>query len=195
LVQILSKERIRELSDEELVSRFKNDDSSSFVELVDRYKRGLYRMFYRTLRNPADAEDMTQEVFLRAYANLKDFRGDSSFKTWLYRIAINLVTNLKKSGRYNKEIIGEESVSSDTRTNPKLLETLIDKDRAELVKNAMNSLPEKQRITLSLRLEKDLKNREIAEILGCPVGTVKANLFHAICRLRKILEETGYEFR
>ena len=191
----LLKDQKQELSDEELVSRFKNGDKSDFIILVDRYKKGLYRMFYRALRNSADAEDLTQETLFRVYANLNNFRGDSSFKTWIYRIGINLATNYRKSGRYTKEILDDSLMEKKDGRATSVLEEMVSKDTSELLKNAIDSLPPKQKITLSLKLEKELKNKEIAEILDCPIGTVKANLFHAVNSIRKSLLAKGYEFQ
>ena len=179
------------VTDEELVSRFKSGDHSSFINLVDRYKKGLYGMFYRVLRNQADAEDLTQEVFLKAYINLNGFREESSFKTWLYRIGINLASNFKKSGRYNREILDNSLTEFNSKSQPVFIKNLIEKDQTRLLSKAIKSLPTKQRVTLSLRIDKELKNHEIAEILDCPIGTVKANLFHAINNLREKFKKMG----
>ena len=111
-----------ENSDNELVTKFKNGDSSSFVTLVDRHKKGLFRMFYRSLRNPAEAEDLTQEVFLKVYANLQNFRGDSSFKTWLYRIAVNMISNYKRSGRVTREILDDDTLIQNQSTDPEIID-------------------------------------------------------------------------
>ena len=195
MIRKFEKEKRKEISDDELVSQVKKGDSTSFVQLVDRYKKGLYRMFYRNLRNHADAEDLTQEVFLKAYANLSGFREESSFKTWLYKIAINLSTNFMKSGRFKREILDDTFMQKEDGGPSGIIENLIKKDSSRLLRDAMETLPDKQKMTLTLRIDKELKNREIAEILDCPVGTVKANLFHAINHIRKTLKDNGYEFQ
>ena len=194
MYQIQLKDKERVLSDEELVSIFKSGNILSFIKLVDRYKKGLYRMFYRATRNPADAEDLTQEVFLRVYANLQDFREESSFKTWIYRIAINLSTNYKKSGKFKREVLDDSYRVQNDKLRPDVVDNLIKKDYEYLMREAMESLPPKQRMTLTLKVDRELKNPEIAEIMKCPLGTVKANLFHAVNHIRKTLKENGYEF-
>jgi RNA polymerase sigma-70 factor, ECF subfamily len=192
--EVLHKE-VKELSDEELVLRFKKGDTSSFIFLVNRHKKGLYGMVYRILRSQADAEDLTQEIFLKVYENIHGFREESSFKTWLYRIGINQVSNHRKSGKYNREILNETLLQINDCQQPEIIEKLIEKDYSRLLSAAIDSLPPKQKMTLSLRVDKDLKNREIAEILDCPLGTVKANLFHAINHIKSTLKKNGFEFQ
>jgi RNA polymerase sigma-70 factor, ECF subfamily len=182
------------IPDDELVARFKIGNKVSFVLLLDRYKKGIYNMMYRMTQNQADAEDLTQDVFLKVYTNLDEFRGESSFKTWIYRIALNLYLNIKKSSRYNKEVLSEDMSffydSKVIRIDSHMEQT----ELSELVKIAIENLPDQQKTTLILRLEKELKNKEIAQILECSEGTVKANIFHALNNVRRKLRELGYEF-
>src|SRR5687768_12138578 len=181
-------ERVRPASglredDRQAVEACRNGDTQAFDRLVERYQRDVYRLCYRYVNNHFDASDMAQEVFLRAYKALGKFRGDSAFSTWLYRIAVNTCLNFRSSRR----LPGEEL--SDTLADKRrgALEEIEREEKARWVREAIRHLPEKQRATLILRMYHDLSMDEIAGVMGSSVGTVKANLFHALTKLRKRL--------
>lgn len=132
-----------------------------------------------------DAADLSQETFLKAYQGLKKFKRRSSFHTWLYRITINLCINhLRK--KKNRQYTGLERTYSVG--HPEILEKLELEELQVMVNDAINELPEKQRVAVILRIYHGLSHQEISDILGCSVGTVKANYFHAIRNLRKFLK-------
>ena len=177
--------------DERLVRACQGGEREAFSGLVERYQRDVYRLCYRYVNNHHDANDMAQEAFLKAFRALPSFRGDSSFSTWLYRIAVNTCLNFRQSRRAPYEPLSEEL--PDLR--PRVAESIEAGERAASVRAAVAKLPEKQRATLILKLYHELTHEEVARILGSSVGTVKANLFHALNNLRKTLAGSSLEAR
>lgn len=173
--------------DELLVLACQRGEREAFSGLVERYQRDVYRLCYRYVNNHHDASDMAQEAFLKAFRALQSFRGDSSFSTWLYRIAVNTCLNFRQARRPGQEPLSE----SIPDLAPPVAERIEEGERAAQVRAAVARLPEKQRATLILKLYHDLTHEEVARILGSSVGTVKANLFHALNNLRKALAGTA----
>ncbi len=166
-----------------LVRRFQTGDERAFDELVERHRRGTYRLAYRLLGNHADADDLAQEAFFRAYRSLSHFRGESSFRTWLTRIVLNLAADRKKDPAIRYHVPLEElpihalPVVPATPGGGRVGE--------ETLRRAVGQLPPRQRETLILRIFQEMKFQEIASVMGCTVGTAKANFFHALRRLRQ----------
>jgi RNA polymerase sigma-70 factor (ECF subfamily) len=177
------------VEDREAVEACQGGEREAFDRLVERYQRDVYRLCYRYVNNHEDANDMAQEVFIKAYRALGRFRGDSSFSTWLYRIAVNTCLNFRASRRPP----GEELPEGLPDTSAAVGEQLEREEQARRVREAVRRLPEKQRATLILKIYNDLTHQEVAVILGSTVGTVKANLFHALGNLRRILAVAGGE--
>ncbi len=177
-------------SDFELIDRVLNGNTFSFEELVNRYKKSVYYLTYRMVHNHEDAADLSQETFLKAYQGLKKFKRRSSFHTWLYRITINLCINHLRKKR-NRQYVGLEKIHHAVK-HPEILEKLEAEELQVVVNDAINKLPEKQRAAVILRIYHGLSHKEISDILGCSVGTVKANYFHAIRNLRKFLKYPNY---
>lgn len=169
--------------DREAVLACQRGEREAFDRLVERYQRDVYRLCYRYVNNHHDANDMAQEVFLKAYRAIGRFRGESAFSTWLYRIAVNTCLNFRSSRKPPTE---EVSDALPDRA-PGALATVEGEERARIVRDAVMRLPEKQRATLILKIYHDLTHEEVAGVLGSSIGTVKANLFHALGNLRKLL--------
>jgi len=171
-------------SDFELIDRVLNGHIHSFEELVNRYKKTVYYLTYRMVHDHEDASDLSQETFLKAYQGLKKFKRQSSFHTWLYRITVNLCINYLRKKR------SRQFVELDEKTSivevPDILNQLELEELQGRVSDAVNLLPEKQRAAIILRIYHGLSHKEISDILGCSVGTVKANYFHAIRNLRDV---------
>jgi RNA polymerase sigma-70 factor, ECF subfamily len=174
-----------ELDDLQLVDACRAGHAGAFDVIVERHRRFVYQLCYRFVGNHEDASDLSQDVFLRVYRGLSRFRGGSSFATWLYRIGVNACLN-KVSGR--KPVIEEldEQQHIDTRTESPS-DRVLREERGARVRAAIRQLPPKQRATLVLRTYQQLSHEEIAEVLGSSVGAVKANFFHALGNLKKLL--------
>jgi RNA polymerase sigma-70 factor (ECF subfamily) len=162
-------------------------DQAAFDRLVERYQRDIYRLCLRYVNNHDDANDMAQDAFLRAYRAIGKFRGDSSFSTWLYRIAVNTCLNFRALRRPPQHELPDTLADGGRPA----VERLEHDERARRVREAVKTLPEKQRATVILKIYHDLSHEEVARTLGATVGTVKANLFHALANLRKRLGSTA----
>ena len=176
-----------ELDDRQLVRAAVGGAREAFDELVVRHRRAVYQLCYRFVANHDDAAELSQEVFLRAFRALASFKGEAAVGTWLHRIGVNVCLNrlaLKVPPR--QEIESAEALP-DRRDGPEL--ELLTAERASRVRRAVARLPERQRATLILRVFHDLPHREIARILGSSVGAVKANFFHALRNMKKLLDE------
>lgn len=169
--------------DREAIAACQRGEQEAFGRLVERYQRDVYRLCYRYVNNHQDANDMAQEAFLKAYRAIGRFRGDSAFSTWLYRIAVNTCLNFRAARRPDPQLL-DDSIPDKA---PHLLEGVERDERARVVRAAVARLPDRQRATLILKVYHDLTHEEVAGILGSSVGTVKANLFHALNNLRRML--------
>jgi RNA polymerase sigma-70 factor (ECF subfamily) len=169
--------------DREAVEACQRGEREAFDRLVERYQRDIYRLCYRYVNNHEDASDMAQEVFLKAYRAIGRFRGESSFSTWLYRIAVNTCLNFRAGRRPPAQELSDSLPDREVGIS----ERLEGVESAARVRAAVSLLPEKQRATVILKVYHDLTHEEVAGILGSTVGTVKANLFHALGKLRKLM--------
>ena len=174
-------------SDLGLVQRVQRGDKTAFDLLVRKYQHKVIKLVTRYLRNPSDAEDVAQEAFIKAYRAMPQFRGDSAFYTWLYRIAINTAKNAIVSRDRNPVEFDldmqaiEESQSmqarlADTTTPESLLQT---EEIRTTVNQAIDALPEDLRTAIVLRELEGLSYEDIALAMECPVGTVRSRIFRA----------------
>lgn len=174
-------------AERDAVAASKRGEREAFDVLVTRYQKPIYRLCYRYVNNHEDANDLAQEVFLKAWRAIGRFRGDSAFSTWLYRIAVNACLNFRALRRPPTNELPETLV--DPRPGaPWAVER---EDEAGRVREAVGRLPEKQRATLILKVFHDLTHEEVAQVLGSTVGTVKSNLFHALANLRREMGSAG----
>jgi RNA polymerase sigma-70 factor (ECF subfamily) len=186
--------------DWQLVQRVQRGDKRAFDLLVAKYQRKLFRLLSRLIRNPAEIEDVAQEAFIKAYRALPNFRGESAFYTWLYRIAINTAKNyLVAQGRRaptqtETDIEDAENFEDgdSLRTEDTPDRMLLSKQVAEAVNRAIERLPEELRTAIVLRELEGLSYDEIAMSMNCPIGTVRSRIFRAreavAAELRPILE-------
>ncbi len=178
------------MDDSILVERFRHGDEGAFNKLVERHKREAYFIALRLTRSHEDARDLAQDAFVRCYQSMENFRGDSSFRTWLYRIVINLSLNYLKAPRISRRVElqeGEMDTMAGNGTASDPLLALQQQQRTAMLKDAIARLPVKQKQTLMLKVYGELKYEEISEIMRCPVGTAKANFYHAVKRLRELI--------
>ncbi|HSI23452.1 MAG TPA: RNA polymerase sigma factor RpoE [Methylophilaceae bacterium] len=176
----------REL-DQELVERAQRGDKAAFDLLVQKYQRKLGRLLSRMIRDQAEVEDVVQEAFIKAYRALPNFRGDSAFYTWLYRIGINTAKNyLVAMGRrpqVSTEIEVEDAENFEDGQDLRTIDTpeteLMTKQIAQTVNDTVAALPEELRTAITLREIEGLSYEEIATLMGCPIGTVRSRIFRA----------------
>ena len=181
-------------TDEELVARSKTGDTESFNQLIKRWERPIFALAYRTLGREEDARDVTQETFLRAFRALSGFKGDAKFSSWLYRIALNLCRDWMRKERRAPVVAVPEGVDvEDLIAERGPTESVEDvAARAELsreVARAMAYLPEEQRQAIILKEYQGLTFQEIADLMRCPLSTVKTRVYQGLSTLRKQLGE------
>ena len=168
--------------DLELVRRFQDGDEGAFDQLVEAHRREIYRLAYRLLGNHADADDVAQEAFLRIYRSLGRFRGEASFRTWATRIVLNLVTDRRRELATHRPTSLEELAPVEHPFEAGKQDGFM---QEEILRRAVGRLPKRQRETLILRVFQEMKFHEIAAVMGCTVGTAKANFFHALRGLKQ----------
>jgi RNA polymerase sigma-70 factor (ECF subfamily) len=173
-----------------LITRTEAGEREAFNDLVRKYQKPLYALLYRMVGNPEDASDLLQKALVKAFTGLKSFERRSTFKTWLYQIAINLAKNVYRDRARIEQVPIDNVV---IRRNPRTIENLIIKENRQLLRQALANLPEKQRITLMLRVQEEKKFEEIAAIMECSLGTAKANFHHAVQKLKVLMGEKGKE--
>jgi RNA polymerase sigma-70 factor (ECF subfamily) len=176
---------LADLDEAALVEACLSAQPGAFDLIVERHRRNVYQLCYRFVSNHEDASDLAQDVFIRAYRGLGKFRGHSSIGTWLYRIGVNVCLNRLNAKSPRTEPI-EEQQHVDTRSES-ATERMLRAERAAQVRDAIAQLPRKQRATLILRMYHELSHQEIADTLGSSVGAVKANFFHALGNLKRLL--------
>ena len=173
--------------DQILVERAQAGDKHAFELLVFKYQRRLVRLLTRFVRDTAEAEDVTQEAFIKAYRALPTFRGESAFYTWLYRIGINTAKNaLATQGRHAPTVTTLDAEESESRDDAEALHDLNTPESAMLtqeigraVNKAMEALPEELRVALSLREIEGMSYEDIAQAMNCPVGTIRSRIYRA----------------
>ena len=173
--------------DQELVRRAQSGEKRAFELLVIKYQRKLARLLGRMVRDQAEVEDVTQEAFIKAYRALPSFRGDSAFYTWLYRIGINTAKNyLAANSRRpptSTTYASEDAEGFEDADQLRDLNTpeneLASKQIAETVNATLAELPEELRTAITLREIEGLSYEEIAEMMNCPIGTVRSRIFRA----------------
>lgn len=173
------------MDEQELIARVKKGDGSAFEILVRLHYRTAYSMAFRFMHDHGAADDVVQDSFVKAFNAIESFRGDSSFKSWLVRITVNTAKNALRSKHQRDRVDLEEVDMGIVNADFTRL------DRAQtsnLLKLAIDQLPEKQRVALELRIFEDMSFKEVAAAMESPFDTAKANFRHALMNLRKILE-------
>lgn len=171
-------------TDLELIQDVKSGLTNAFQELVERHQKFLMKVVVRMTRDLDAAEDVVQESFIKAFRRLHLFEGRSSFRSWLYQIALNTTRN--RFRKTSRESIGTEhfdiAIESESESQ------MIAVDVRAVIQKEVDKLPERQRMALSLRIFEDLSFKEIADLMQCPYDTAKANYRHALLKLKERLE-------
>lgn len=189
------------MTDIEIIQRILQNDRNSFRLLVDKYQPMVFRTCMGFLHHKEDAEDLTQEVFFQVYQSLSNYKAESAFSTWLYRIAVNASLNqLRKYSKwgfiqrlesfFDSDKVNLLDLTVPSNDNPEII--LIKEEHRLLVKTALDSLPEKQRTAIVLSKYDDLSQKEIAEVMNTTEGAVEALIQRAKANLRKKL---GKEYK
>lgn len=185
--------------DRQLVERARLGDKRAFELLVEKYQRRLLRLISRMVRDPEEVEDIAQETFIKAYRALPNFRGDAAFYTWLYRIGVNTAKNYLATRKKAMPTISDQAIDEDDEPDERLVaqdistpeSELLSKQVAIAVNQVVEALPEELRTAITLREMEGLSYDEIAELMGCPIGTVRSRIFRAreaiAAKLRPIL--------
>jgi RNA polymerase sigma-70 factor (ECF subfamily) len=181
------------MSDEELVARSREGDLDSFNQLVLRWERPIYALAYRVIGREEDARDVAQETFLRAFRALGGFKGQAKFSSWLYRITLNLCRDWIRRQRRTPVAQAPEGVDlielASEATPSETIEDLVSRrEMSRAVARAMAGLPEEQRTAIILKEYHGLTFQEIADLLDCPLSTVKTRLYQGLTVLRRQLQ-------
>jgi RNA polymerase sigma-70 factor, ECF subfamily len=173
----------------ELVERFHAGDEQAFNILTLRYQEKIYWVVRRLISDHDEADDIVQDVFIRAYHSLKTFKGESSVYTWLYRIAVNLSLNEIRRKKIRKTFSLDDSAAEQHSTDDDTpSEALERQEQSLMIKKAIDLLPEKQKKVFVLRYYEELPYEEIAKIVKTSVGGLKANYFHAVKKIGEYLK-------
>lgn len=183
-------------NDSDLVKRAKKGDGKAYDELNRLYKDAVYSIIYRMVHNRQEAEDLTQEAFIKAYNSINSFNEEYAFSTWLFKIATNncidffrkrklRTYSMEKTVKYKDDEIQIEYADP----NPTAEKELLSSEKSRMIKHAVEKLPEKYKTAIVLRHHEERSYEEIAEILNLPLGTVKARIFRAREMLKKSLKD------
>jgi RNA polymerase sigma-70 factor (ECF subfamily) len=188
-LSIAQREFLAEVSivdEQNLVLRAKEGDSGAFELLVRLHYQGVYQIAFRFMKDHAGADDVVQDTFVKAHKYLGNFRGDSSFKSWLLRIAINTAKNALRSGERHRGSELDEVTLPDVNRGYQRLEK---EETLMVLRVAIDKLPPRQKLAIELRIFEDMGFQEVADAMECPFDTAKANFRHALMNLKKILEK------
>jgi len=189
--------KVRAAEDLALVNRAKEEDAAAYDQLVRKYQERIYATVYHMTSNHEDANDLTQETFIKAYRALKSFKGDSSFYTWIYRIAINKTINFLKQ-RKNRVHLSLNDMDFNAENDPDMVALVSDRtprrdlnlsELSEKLNAALQKLSEPHRMVVTLHDVQDMSHDEIAKIMDCNVGTVRSRLFYARQQLQATLSD------
>ena len=185
-------------TDEELVARSRGGDLDSFNQLVVRWERPIYALAYRVIGREEEARDVAQETFLRAFRALGGFKGQAKFSSWLYRITLNLCRDWIRRERRTPVSQPPEGVdiielAGEAEPSESIEDLVSRRELGRAVARAMAMLPEEQRTAIILKEYHGLTFQEIADLLECPLSTVKTRLYQGLIVLRKQLSDAGVE--
>jgi RNA polymerase sigma-70 factor (ECF subfamily) len=174
------------MTDDQLVERAKKGNIQAFEELVLRYQKPIYYFVLRMLKDPQEAEDTVQKIFLLAYQNIKGFRADSTFKTWLYRIGVNQCNNYFRQRKNREYVSADDLPLADARADQE--RDLSEKERYAQLQKAVERLPDKQRMVVTLRIYQELSFEEIGAALDMRANSAKVNFHHALEKLKNLMK-------
>jgi RNA polymerase sigma-70 factor (ECF subfamily) len=172
-------------TDQELVELILKGHHEFYAQIVQRHQKGIFRLSLRFVKDVDAADDVVQEALIKAYEKLHLFEGRSSFKSWLYQIAINTAKNKIRERRYEHKDVNDVHLAMDAEAEAGLIHQSV----AGMLEAEIEKLPMKQRTALVLRIYEDMSFKEIADVMDCPYDTAKANFRHALLKLREAFGE------
>jgi RNA polymerase sigma-70 factor, ECF subfamily len=176
-----------EIFDKDLVERARGGDDSALSTLVERHHEAAYRVAVSMLRDDDAAQDVVQDAFIKAFRALSGFRGDAAFRTWILTITANEARSaFRKRGRRRESTLDDVGPLPSGGKNPE--EETVVADEAAQARLMLDELPEKQKLSVSLRVEEGMSFKEIGEVIGSSEGAARVNYFHGIRRLRELME-------
>lgn len=178
------------IDEKNIIEKIKKGDLESYSLLINEYQNDIYSLCLSIVKNVDDAMDMTQETFLIAFENIKNFKGEAKFSTWLYKIAYNLCINYKKRKGELLILDDEDLFNVEIEDKTSSIWEKIEKDeRVKIVKEGLDRIKDVDRLIIELKDIKGLSYEEISMILSCPMGTVKSRLYRARENLKKVVED------
>jgi RNA polymerase sigma-70 factor, ECF subfamily len=181
-------EALNQKPDIELINDFKSGNEPAFNELVKRYHNRLYFIVKKMVENHDDADDILQDVFIKVYKSLRDFRGESNFYTWLYRIAVNYSINFLNKKKIKNFFRYDDLIRPMVSNEPIPDEILEKHEQSAMIEKAIQSLPKMQKMTFIMRYYDEMPYEEISKILKKSVGALKANYFHAFKKIEEYMK-------
>lgn len=183
---------------DELIKKAQKNDVHAFEKLIAEHQTTVYNIALKIMGNPEDAQDAAQEALIKVFKNIKKFKGDSKFSTWLYRVTHNVCldelrkrkTNISSIDEYYEDDKNPVLNIADEIPTPE--QQLLNKEQAQMLKKAINSLPPVSKAAIYLREVKDFSYEEIAKIQKCSVGTVKSRISRARVQLKEIILKQNY---
>ncbi len=173
-----------------LIEAINNGDTKAYAQLVDRYKDLVYTLALRMLKHKEEAEEVAQDTFIKVFKSLDNFKGDSKFSTWIYKVAYNTcLDTIKKNKKHHNNVAIDEYTFNKLDTIDNALDNIIKEEKSVLIKNCINKLPEDSSALLTLFYFEELSLDEISKIINIEANTVKVKLFRARKKLAVILEQ------
>jgi len=177
-------------NDQYYINKVIEGDVNAFAYLVDKYKNLVFTLVYRLLKNKEEAEEVSQDAFIKAFNSLSRFKGDSKFSTWIYRIAYNSsLDNLKKNKKYQNDIPINNITENQIGSVEDALSRIEKQEREYVIKQCLSSLPSDESFLVSLYYYEDLSIKEISEVLGLTTSNTKIKLYRSRKRLATILRQ------
>lgn len=178
------------ISDQHYIDKILQGDTNAFAVLVDRYKNMIFSLALQMVKNREEAEEVSQDTFIKIYSSLSKFKGDSKFSTWAYKVAYNTcLDRLKKNKKEDLNISIDEFSSHLIKTMDNALSALEDKERKQTIQNCLNLLPREENFLLTLFYFEDQNLEEIGKIMGITANNVKVKLFRSRQKLAVILKK------
>ncbi|MFL0352325.1 RNA polymerase sigma factor [Xanthomarina sp. GH4-25] len=177
-------------NDQILINQITEGDTNAFAILVDRYKDLVFTLALRMLKHREEAEEVSQDTFIKAYKSLSKFKGDSKFSTWIYKVAYNTcLDRIKKNKRKYNEIAIDEYTEHQVKTIDNALENMVADERKQAIQDCLNLLPNEDGFLLTLYYFEEQSLDEIAKVVGLTANNVKVKLFRSRKKLMVILKQ------